>query len=60
MNPHPQGHDINPTTGHLGLSADQVLTTTRAVRLHLDFDRPVSWDLHTECTEIAQRAPRPR
>ena len=43
--------------GHLGLSADEVLTTTRAVRKRLDFDRPVPRELITECVEIAHQSP---
>ncbi len=42
---------------NLGLTADEVLTTTRAVRKRLDFDRPVSRELIEECVEIAQQAP---
>jgi nitroreductase len=41
----------------LGLSADQVLTTTRSVRKRLDFERPVSRDVIMECLEIALQAP---
>lgn len=41
----------------LGLSADEVLTTTRAVRKRIDFDRPVERDVVMECVEIAQQAP---
>lgn len=42
---------------HLKLSADEVLTTTRAVRKRLDFDRPVENSLIRECLEIAMQAP---
>ena len=42
---------------HLKLSADQVLTTTRAVRKRLDFDRPVEPGVLRECLEIALQAP---
>jgi nitroreductase len=42
---------------HLNLSADDVLTSTRAVRKRLDFDRPVPRDLILECLEIALQAP---
>ena len=42
---------------HLGLSADEVLTTTRAVRKRLDFDRPVERELVMECLDIALPAP---
>ncbi|MFM8643739.1 MAG: nitroreductase family protein [Actinomycetota bacterium] len=41
----------------LGLSADEVLTTTRSVRKRLDFDRPVSREIVTECIEIAHQSP---
>ncbi|MEM1248229.1 MAG: nitroreductase family protein [Acidobacteriota bacterium] len=41
----------------LDLTADQVLTTTRAVRKRLDFDRPVEMDVVRECLEIALQAP---
>lgn len=41
----------------LGLSADEVLTTTRAVRKRLDFDRPVEVSVIHECLEIALQAP---
>lgn len=42
---------------HLNLSADEVLTTTRAVRKRLDFERPVDMPLLRECLEIALQAP---
>lgn len=41
----------------LDLTADQVLTTTRAVRKRLDFDRPVEMDVVRDCLEIALQAP---
>ena len=41
----------------LGLNADQLLSTTRAVRKRLDFDRPVSKDVIKECMEMAVQAP---
>ena len=41
----------------LGLSADEVLTTTRAVRRRLDFDRPVSETVIRECLDLALQAP---
>jgi nitroreductase len=41
----------------LGLSADEVLTTTRAVRKRLDFDRPVEREVVMECLDIALQAP---
>ena len=37
----------------LGLTADEVLTTTRAVRKRLDFARPVEREVILECLEIA-------
>jgi nitroreductase len=39
------------------LSVDQALTTTRAVRRRLDFDRPVSRGELERCVEIALQAP---
>lgn len=41
----------------LGLSADEVLTTTRAVRKRIDFDRPVERQVVMDCVEIAHQAP---
>lgn len=41
----------------LNLSVDEVLTTTRSVRKRLDFDRPVSREVLTECLELALQAP---
>jgi nitroreductase len=41
----------------LDLDPDALLTTTRAVRKRLDFDRPVSRELIQECLEIAFQAP---
>jgi nitroreductase len=42
---------------HLKLSADEVLTTTRAVRKRLDFDKPVETSVLRECLDIALQAP---
>lgn len=42
---------------HLNLSADDVLTTTRAVRKRLDLDRPVEREVIEECIDIAIQAP---
>lgn len=42
---------------HLQLSADEVLTTTRAVRKRLDLERPVEMALLRECLEIALQSP---
>ena len=41
----------------LGLSADEVLTTTRSVRKRLDLTRPVPRSLLVECIEIAHQSP---
>ncbi len=41
----------------LDLSPDQLLSTTRAVRKRLDYDRPVPIELVRECVEIALQAP---
>ena len=41
----------------LDLSPDALLTTTRAVRKRLDFDRPVDPQLIRECLEVAIQAP---
>ncbi len=41
----------------LPLNPDELLSTTRAVRKRLDFDRPVPDDLVRECVAIAQQAP---
>ena len=41
----------------LNLSADEVLTTTRAVRKRLDLERPVEMALIRECLNIALQAP---
>ena len=42
---------------NLGLSVDELLKTTRAVRKRLDFERPVSDDVLRECVEYATQAP---
>jgi nitroreductase len=41
----------------LDLGPDELLTTTRAVRRRLDFERPVPLALVRECVEIALQAP---
>jgi nitroreductase len=41
----------------LDLTPDQLLSTTRAVRKRLDFDRPVPLELVMECIALAQQAP---
>lgn len=42
---------------HLGLSADDLLSTTRAVRKRLDLERPVEPELIDECLGLAAQAP---
>ena len=42
---------------HLGLSADEVLTTTRSVRKRLDLTRAVPRDVLIECIDIAHQSP---
>ena len=44
-------------TKTLPLTPDELLTTTRAVRKRLDFDRPVALSVIRECLEIALQAP---
>ncbi|MCY4103953.1 MAG: nitroreductase family protein [bacterium] len=41
----------------LGLSTDELLSTTRAVRRRLDFERPVPESVLRECVELAVQAP---
>lgn len=41
----------------LPLTPDELLTTTRAVRKRLDFDRPLEMSVIRECLEIALQAP---
>ncbi|MEM7100172.1 MAG: nitroreductase family protein [Pseudomonadota bacterium] len=41
----------------LNLTNDELLSTTRAVRKRLDFDRPVSETVLKECMELAVQAP---
>ncbi len=41
----------------LNLSADEVLSTTRAVRKRLDFDQPVEPSVIKECLEVALQSP---
>ena len=41
----------------LNLTADELLTTTRAVRKRLDLDRPVEPEVVEECIDIALQAP---
>ena len=48
---------VEPDSATAQLSAEQLLTTTRAVRKRLDFDRPVPRELLKECVEVALQAP---
>ena len=41
----------------LPLSPDELLSTTRAVRKRLDFERPVPDDLIRECVDLAMQSP---
>jgi nitroreductase len=41
----------------LGLSSDELLTTTRSVRKRLDFTRPVARDVVETCARVAFQAP---
>jgi nitroreductase len=41
----------------LDLTAEELLTTTRSVRLRLDYERPVERDVLRRCVEIALQAP---
>ena len=41
----------------LNLGADELLTTTRSVRLRLDFERPVEREVIEDCIRVAQQAP---
>jgi nitroreductase len=43
-----------------GLGAEELLTTTRAVRYRLDLDRPVDPAVLRRCVELAQQAPTGR
>lgn len=45
------------STTRLGLGADELLSTTRAVRKRLDLSRPVDMALIDECLELAVQAP---
>lgn len=42
---------------NLNLTADEVLTTTRAVRKRMDFDEPVPEETIRQCLDIALQAP---
>ena len=52
----PMGPLPSPTM-RLNLSADELLTTTRAVRKRLDLDRDVPLEVIRECIEIAVQGP---
>lgn len=41
----------------LNLTVDELLTTTRSVRKRLDFSKPVSREVITECLDLALQAP---
>ncbi|WP_326836866.1 nitroreductase family protein [Amycolatopsis rhabdoformis] len=47
-------------TTTLGLSADEVLTTTRSVRKRLDLERPVPREVIEDCLRVAVQAPTGR
>jgi nitroreductase len=53
-------NDGSATHRTLGLTADQVLTTTRAVRRRLDLTRPVPRELIQEAVTVATQAPSGR
>src|SRR5215210_3219943 len=46
-----------PHMSLLALDPDQLLSTTRAVRRRLDFDRPVADETIRECVAAAMQAP---
>ena len=46
-----------PNSSLLPLDPDQLLSTTRAVRKRLDFDRPVPDQLIRECVELSMQSP---
>jgi nitroreductase len=45
------------TSPTLGLSSDELLTTTRSVRKRLDYERPVDRGVIEECLSLALQAP---
>jgi nitroreductase len=49
--------DAGGRAGRLDLTIEEVLTTTRAVRRRLDFDRPVDRSVVEDCLRIAFQAP---
>jgi nitroreductase len=48
---------VDARHGRLTLSAEELLTTTRAVRRRLDLSRPVPPDVLRRCVELALQAP---
>lgn len=52
--------EIQTEVPRVGLTADEVLTTTRAVRKRLDLNRPVPREVIEECIRIAVQAPSGR
>jgi nitroreductase len=53
----PGGEPRERGTATLALSPDELLATTRSVRLRLDLARPVALELVEECLLLAQQAP---
>ena len=53
-------NNSSPAYQALGLTADEVLTTTRAVRRRLDLTRPVPRELIQEAVKVATQAPTGR
>jgi nitroreductase len=54
---HGSGRRGTGMSGLLDLDPDKLLTTTRAVRRRLDFERPVPLEVIRECLEVAVQAP---
>ena len=46
-----------PASSTVDLTPNELLTSTRAVRRHLDLTRPVAPEIVEECISIAQQAP---
>lgn len=56
-----RSHSTQPeSVSRLGLTAEEVLTTTRAVRKRLDLDRAVPRELIADCVRVAAQAPSGR
>lgn len=54
----PRGGSLSAMSNEFDLpSVDRLLTTTRAVRRRLDFERPVDLDVVQECLRLALQAP---